>query len=249
MDVSIQLLKDENIRQDGNQFNCLTCQKKLESIQVLKDHVRGKNHIRKKQSTSTSPYYCDICKKDINSKQQYDDHVKGRNHIKNSEKLSSVSQNFENLSLDDSNDRLHQQNENSARMPNLCAVSGNNSSLQMKYIKETKLEFGVTCFHCFLCKKVFLNGDEAKKHAQGKEHSQKMARERAPDRELPALVTSPSEGYDIQTNNLTEFKPRDYQIEIFLKTIKKDSVIFLPTGKENCFHFYVVCLLKSPYLK
>lgn len=204
-------LNDENIRQDGNFYQCLRCQKRLESIQVLKDHIQGKTHKKNKSTTSQSCfYYCHTCKKKLNSQQQYDEHISGRNHNKKLSQITDLAQYFQEMILnnDNADDSLPKQNKILPTVSEPRDISANISNLQTE-ISEIMLDAHgkVTCFVCKLCNKVLPTLDETKKHAQSKEHQQKMAcEEKAPSQELPAFI--PCQQANTQTDNLTKIEAK-----------------------------------------
>lgn len=209
-------LNDENIRQDGNFYQCLRCQKRLESIQVLKDHIEGKTHKKKNKSTTSqsSFYYCDTCKKKLNSQQQYDEHISGRNHNKKLSQITDLAQYFQEMILnnDIADDSFPKQNK-SLPKPTVSEprdISANISNLQTEYISEIVLDNDgkMTCFFCKLCKQVLPTLDKAKKHAQSKEHQQKTACEKkAPSQELPSFVPC-QQANNTQTDNLTKIEAK-----------------------------------------
>lgn len=207
-------LNDENICQDGNFYQCLRCQKRLESIQVLKDHIQGKTHKKKKSITNQSSlfYYCDTCKKKLNSQQQYDEHVSGRNHNKRLSQITDLAQYFQRMILnnDNADDSLPKQNKIIPTVSEPGDISANISSLQTEYISEIMLDTHgkMTCFVCKLCNKVLPTLDEAKEHAQSKEHRHKMACEKAPGQELPASVPCQQANNTQQTDNLTKIEAK-----------------------------------------
>ena len=86
-------------------------------------------------------------------------------------------------------------------------------------------------FYCELCNRPMNTQDAYNSHVNGREHQLNVSNTRAPKRTLPAVVRVISEDEAMKMAcDLVEQKPRNYQIELFVKTMQNDSVIFLPTG-------------------
>lgn len=81
-------------------------------------------------------------------------------------------------------------------------------------------------FYCHTCKAPMNTQDSYEAHVKGKRHLQKVCSEQAPEREhIPPKHMS--------DDNLpyTRTKPRNYQLELYRKTVARDCLVFLPTGK------------------
>lgn len=83
-------------------------------------------------------------------------------------------------------------------------------------------------YYCQTCKRPMNTEKIYKEHVRGQRHLDKVAVESAPDREHPPIKSF--NDYGRIGFNLTNTKPRSYQIELFSKTLECDRVCFLPTG-------------------
>ena len=85
--------------------------------------------------------------------------------------------------------------------------------------------------YCDICKVPFSGPEAQAAHERGKLHKAKAAKSNvAPTRKLPDIVKHPcADNTDVYV--LTKTEPRSYQVELYMKTVAADSVIFLPTGK------------------
>ncbi|KAK3593951.1 hypothetical protein CHS0354_040685 [Potamilus streckersoni] len=79
---------------------------------------------------------------------------------------------------------------------------------------------------CIVCSRPMDTYDAYLKHVNGKQHMQKVAKEPAPARDHPPRQFSTA------TNNLRLVRShlRNYQEELFVKAMERDTVCFLPTG-------------------
>ncbi|KAL3841905.1 hypothetical protein ACJMK2_019994 [Sinanodonta woodiana] len=98
---------------------------------------------------------------------------------------------------------------------------------------------------CIVCSRPMDTYDAYLKHVSGKQHMQKVAKEPAPVRNHPGLQFSTA------TNNLRLARShlRDYQEELFVKAMERDTVCFLPTGTGKTLVSVMViesCLRQNP---
>lgn len=83
-------------------------------------------------------------------------------------------------------------------------------------------------YYCHTCKSPMNTLESYESHLKGKRHMQKVCTEPAPYREHLWPRELPN---DFVPPTLT--KPRNYQIELYQKATKEDSLVFLPTGESK----------------
>lgn len=83
-------------------------------------------------------------------------------------------------------------------------------------------------YYCQTCKRPMNTEKIYRDHVRGQRHLDKVAVEPAPERKHSPIKSF--NDYGRIGFNLTNTKPRSYQIELFNKTLECDRVCFLPTG-------------------
>jgi hypothetical protein len=85
-------------------------------------------------------------------------------------------------------------------------------------------------YYCSLCLVPFNTLKDKMKHEKGQSHAAKALRcIQVPVRELPELVKVLAVE-DVEASCSTTSTPRKYQVELYQKAMKLDSICFLPTG-------------------
>jgi Zinc-finger of C2H2 type len=86
-------------------------------------------------------------------------------------------------------------------------------------------------YFCSLCRVPFNTLYDQKKHEKGQQHTAMALRHVPPPlRQLPDLVKILNVK-DLDARSLTVSEPRKYQVELYKKAMKSDSICFLPTGE------------------
>ena len=86
--------------------------------------------------------------------------------------------------------------------------------------------------YCDICRVPFSGPEAQAAHERGKQHRAQAAKSSpAPVRDLPGIVKHPYGGDTTDSRVLTKTEPRQYQVELYMKAMAADSVIFLPTGE------------------
>ena len=86
--------------------------------------------------------------------------------------------------------------------------------------------------YCDICRVAFSGPEAQAAHERGKQHKARAAKSSAaPVRNLPGIVKQPYGGDTTDSYVLTKTEPRGYQVELYMKAMAADSVIFLPTGE------------------
>lgn len=109
------------------------------------------------------------------------------------------------------------ENPRSLMTSQIAGMSGRNPDRNSPYL-----------YFCQTCKRPMNTEKSYREHMHGQRHLDKVAVESAPDREHPPIKSF--NDYGRIGFNLTNTKPRSYQIELFSKTLECDRVCFLPTG-------------------
>ena len=117
----------------------------------------------------------------------------------------------------------------------LCRVSLVSEAQYEEHLRSTKHQNKVAKFSAIPykkfceCCKVHLNSEsQAKEHFSSGRHEQTMAKsQKAPPQQHLPLITTPEEFIPQRSTNT---QPYDYQLELYSKAMKTNSVCFLPTG-------------------
>ena len=85
--------------------------------------------------------------------------------------------------------------------------------------------------YCDICRVPFSGPEAQAAHERGRQHRAQAAKSSpAPVRDLPGIVKHPYGGDTTDSRVLTKTEPRQYQVELYMKAMAAESVIFLPTG-------------------